>query len=123
GRVWLRRALLPDSLCVPTRRSSDLGYAANGLMGIAPESAAVTWLVPLRAAWLGLARAGDTLWASGGVTSRVYRFVPNGSAWTADSIVLADSMTRLFVGGLAVVPGRGLIAAVGNLQGSVYLIR
>src|SRR5439155_407719 len=91
-------------------------------MGIAPESAAVTWLVPLRAAWLGLARAGDTLWASGGVTSRVYRFVPNGSAWTADSIVLADSMTRLFVGGLAVVPGRGLIAAVGNLNDSVYLI-
>src|SRR5204862_6969586 len=34
----------------------------------------------------------------------------------------ADSMTRLFVGGLAVVPGRGLIAAVGNLKDSVYLI-
>src|SRR3989449_4374099 len=31
-------------------------------------------------------------------------------------------MTRLFVGGLAVVPGRGLVAAVGNLNDSVYLI-
>ena len=118
GTLPLNLVVLGDGSLAVTNN----GYAANGLMGIAPESAAVTWLVPLRAAWLGLARAGDTLWASGGVTSRVYRFVPNGSAWTADSIVLADSMTRLFVGGLAVVPGRGLIAAVGNLNDSVYLI-
>src|SRR5213594_4231122 len=118
GSLPLNVVVLGDGSLAVTNN----GYAANGLMGITPDSAAVTWLLPLRAAWLGLARAGDTLWASGGVTSRVYRLVPNGPAWTTDSIVLADTMTRLFVGGLTVVPGRGLVAAVGNLNDSVYLI-
>ncbi len=118
GSLPLNLIVLGDGSLAVTNN----GFAANGLMGIAPESAAVTWLVPLRAAWLGLARAGDTVWASGGVTNRVYRFVPSGAAWTTDSIVLADSMTRLVVGGLAVVPGRGLVAAVGNMNDSVYLI-
>ena len=118
GTLPLNLVVLGDGSLAVTNN----GFAANGLMGIAPESAAVTWLVPLRAAWLGLARAGDTLWASGGVTNRVYRLVPSGAAWTTDSAVLADSMTRLVVGGLAVVPGRGLVAAVGNLNDSVYLI-
>ncbi len=105
GSLPLNLIVLGDGSLTVTNN----GFAANGLMGITPESVAVTWLVPLRAAWLGLARAGDTVWASGGVTNRV-------------SIVLADSMTRLVVGGLAVVPGRGLVAAVGNMNDSVYLI-
>jgi len=118
GTLPLNLVVLGDGSLAVTNN----GFAANGLMGIAPESAAATWLVPLRATWLGLARAGDTLWASGGVTNRVYRLVPSGAAWTTDSAVLADSMTRLVVGGLAVVPGRGLVAAVGNMNDSVYLI-
>ncbi len=119
GTMPLNLLVLGDGSLAVTNN----GFAANGLMGIAPESAAVTWLVPLRAAWLGLARGeGDTVWASGGVTNRVYRLVPSAAAWTTDSSVLADTMTRLFVGGLAVVPGRGLVAAVGNMNDSVYLI-
>jgi YVTN family beta-propeller protein len=106
------------------------GYGANGVTGVDPVRAQRTWTLPLRAAWLGLARAGvrqggatDTLWASGGATNRVYRFIrTGGGSWNADSIALADSTTRLFVGGLTVVPRRGLVAAVGNLSDSVYLL-
>jgi len=118
GSLPLNVVVLGDGSLAVTNN----GYAANGLMGISPDSGVLTWLLPMHAAWLGLARAGDTLWASGGKTNRVYRLVPNGPAWTSDSIVLADTMTRLFVGGISVVPRRGLVAAVGNLNDSVYLI-
>jgi len=118
GSLPLNVVVLGDGSLAVTNN----GYAANGLMGISPDSGVLTWLLPLHAAWLGLARAGDTLWASGGKTNRVYRLVPNGPAWTSDSIVLADTMTRLFTGGISVAPGRGLVAAVGNLNDSVYLI-
>jgi len=118
GSLPLNVVVLGDGSLAVTNN----GYAANGLMGISPDSGVLTWLLPMHAAWLGLARAGDTLWASGGKMNRVYRLVPNGPAWTSDSIVLADTMTRLFVGGISVVPGRGLVAAVGNLNDSVYLI-
>ena len=118
GSLPLNVVVLGDGSLAVTNN----GYAANGLMGISPDSGVLTWLLPLHAAWLGLARAGDTLWASGGKTNRVYRLVPNGPAWTSDSIVLADTMTRLFAGGISVAPGRGLVAAVGNLNDSVYLI-
>jgi DNA-binding beta-propeller fold protein YncE len=85
-------------------------------------------VLPLRAAWLGLARTGrrgaDTVWASGAGRNRVYRLVSAGlgGSWKTDSMVVGDTTTKIFVAGIAPLPGRGLVAAVGNLSDSVYLI-
>jgi DNA-binding beta-propeller fold protein YncE len=104
------------------------GYGENGVMRVDPASGAAAWVLRSGSAWLGLAYAGaagaDTLWASGGGRNRVYRLVPSrpGTGWTIDTIALADAKASLFVGGLAVLPGRSLVAAVGNLSDSVYLI-
>ncbi|HYT05986.1 MAG TPA: beta-propeller fold lactonase family protein, partial [Gemmatimonadales bacterium] len=103
------------------------GYGVNGVMRIDPVTAQVVWRAPLPAAWLGLARAGagwrDTVWASGGATNRVYRFVwQGGTAWATDSAMLADSGAKLFVAGIAPLPARGAVAVVGNLSDSVYLL-
>src|SRR5256885_16305379 len=81
----------------------------------------------LRAEWLGLARAGGgwraTVWASGGATNRVYRFVwQGGAAWATDSVALADSGAKLFPAGIALLRRPGLVAVRGNLSGSVYLL-
>src|SRR6266702_3513511 len=102
-------------------------YGVNGVMRIDPVTAQVVWRAPLPAAWLGLARAGagwrDTVWASGGATNRVYRFVwQGGTAWATDSAMLADSGAKLFVAGIAPLPARGAVAVVGNLSDSVYLL-
>src|SRR2546427_79543 len=103
------------------------GNGQNGLMAINPGTATIAWKPPLRAAWLGLARSGpsgaDTIWASGGGTNQVYRFTRSGAEWHSDTATLADTSARLFAAGLAVVPAGGLIAVVGNLSDSVYLIR
>ncbi len=106
---------------------SNDGYGGNSLMRIDPARAQVVWRAPLSAAWLGLARSGrdwrDTVWASGGPTNRVYRFTWQGGAtWMADSIVLADSGAKLYPAGLALLRRQGLVAVVGNLSDSVYLI-
>jgi len=104
------------------------GYGDNGVMRVDPVSGTAAWTLKVRAAWLGLARSGvrgaDTVWASGGGRNRLYRLVSArlGATWTADSVVLGDTTTKVFVGGLAIVPGRSLVAAVGNLSDSVYLI-
>src|SRR6266446_8322040 len=103
------------------------GYGENSLMRIDPERAQVVWRVRLPAAWLGLARTGrdwrDTVWASGGPTNRVYRFVwQGGASWIRDSVALADSGAKLYPAGLAVLPRQGLVAVVGNLSDSVYFI-
>jgi DNA-binding beta-propeller fold protein YncE len=82
----------------------------------------------MRAAWLGLARTGrrgaDTVWASGAGQNSVYRLVRVGlgGAWRTDSMLLGDSTRKVFVAGIAVLPGRSLVAAVGNLSDSVYVI-
>src|SRR5256885_1241567 len=96
-------------------------------MRIDPVSARVVWRTRLPAAWLGLARAGggwrDTVWASGGATNRVYRFVwQGGAAWATDSVALADSGAKLFPAGIALLRRQGLVAVVGNLSDSVYLL-
>jgi YVTN family beta-propeller protein len=106
---------------------SNGGYGGNSLMRIDPARARVVWRAPLPAAWLGLARSGrdwrDTLWASGGPTNRVYRFIWQGGAtWAADSSVLADSGAKLYPAGLALLRRQGLVAVVGNLSDSVYFI-
>src|SRR2546425_10804821 len=102
------------------------GYAENGLMQIDPGARAVTWTQPLAAAWLGLARTGadghDTVWVSGAGTNRVYRFTRLGGDWAVDTATLADPTQQVFVAGIAPVPQRGLVAAVGNLSDSVYLL-
>ena len=104
---------------------TDDGWGENGLIAIDPATGAVTWRRPLPAAWLGLAHTGsaraDTAWVSGGATNRLYRFVREGETWRADSAALGDSSAQLFAAGLAVVPGRALVAVVGNLSDSVYL--
>src|SRR3989441_5015266 len=87
----------------------------------------VVWRHPPRAAWLGLARSGrewrDTVWASGGGTNRVYRLIwLGGAGWTSDSAARPHTRARLFAAGLALVPSRGLVAVVGPLSDSVYLI-
>src|SRR6266446_2876359 len=103
------------------------GYGENSLMRIDPVRAQVVWRVRLPAAWLGLARTGrdwrDTVWASGGPTNRVYRFVwQGGASWIRDSVALADSGAKLYPAGLALLPRQGLVAVVGNLSDSVYFL-
>ena len=102
------------------------GYGENGLMGVDPAAGTVIWKRPLRAAWLGLACGGsaaaDTVWASGGGSNRLYRLVRAGADWRVDTAALADTSVRLFAAGIAVLPGRGLVAVVGTLSDSVYLI-
>jgi len=122
GTLPLNLVVLSDGqLAVPAN-----GYGANGVRGVDPAAGRVVWTLPQHAAWVGLARSGsvghDTLWVSGAKMNTVHRFVRADSSWTRDSMQLADSAVRLFVGGIAVVPGRGLVAAVGNLSDSVYLI-
>ncbi len=102
------------------------GYGENGLMRIDPTAGRVVWRAPLRAAWLGLARAGgaghDTVWVSGGATNRLYRYVWQGDAtWATDSATLADAGARAFAAGVAVLPRQGLVAVVANLCDSVFL--
>src|SRR5213593_979860 len=123
GTLPLSLVTLSDGSLLVTNN----GHGENGLMRIDPVSAKVLWRLPLRAAWLGLARSGrdwrDTVWVSGAGTNRVYRLAwQGGTAWATDTVTLADTTARLFVAGLAVAPGRGLVAAVGNLSDSVYLI-
>src|SRR2546429_5807566 len=73
-------------------------------MRIDPLAGGVVWRLPLKAAWLGLARTGrdwrDTVWASGGGTNRVYRLAWQGGArWSVDTVTLADSSAQLFTAG------------------------
>src|SRR3989441_7414116 len=121
GTLPLGLATLSDGSVLVTNN----GYAENGLMRIRPGAAAGAWPQPLAAAWLGLARTGadghDTVWVSGAGTNRVYRFTRRGVDWAVDTATLADAKQQLFVAGIAPVP-RGLVAAVGNLSDSVYLL-
>ncbi len=96
------------------------GYGPNGLLRVDPATAVVTDTLRLHSAWLGLARAGDTVWASGGRANAVYRYVPQASGWRVDTARLADSTAKLFTAGLAVAGGR--VAVVGNLSDSLYLL-
>src|SRR5437870_483373 len=103
------------------------GHGENGLVRIDAVRARVVWRAPLPAAWLGLARAGrdwrDTVWASGGGTNRLYRFAWQGGAtWVKDSAALGDSSATVFPAGIALLRRRGLVAVVGNLSDSVYLL-
>lgn len=102
------------------------GHGANGLWRIDPAAARIVDSLPFRAAWLGLAHRGsagaDTVWASGGSTNRVYRVIYGSGAPAVDSVTLATPPTPLFPAGLAVLPGRNLVAVVGNLSDSVYLL-
>ncbi len=122
GTLPLNLVTLSDGSLLVTNN----GYGPNGLMRIDPLSAAVVWRTPL-AAWLGLARAGgnwrDTVWASGAGTNRLYRFVwQGGAAWAMDSAALGDSRATVFPAGIALLRRRGLVAVVGNLSDSVYLL-
>jgi YVTN family beta-propeller protein len=124
GTLPLNLAVTSDGLVFVTNN----GYGDNGLMRVDPVAGTAGWVLRMQAAWLGLARTGhrgaDTLWASGAGRNRLYRLVSAGlgGAWSADSVVLADSTAKVFVAGVASLPGRGLVAAVGNLSDSVYLI-
>ena len=124
GTLPLNLVVTGDGLAFVTNN----GYGDNGLMRVDAAAGTAGWILRVRAAWLGLAHTGrrgaDTLWASGGGRNRVYRLVSArlGATWTADSVVLADTSAKLFVGGVAILPGRALVAAVGNLSDSVYLI-
>src|SRR5213596_4385968 len=123
GTLPLNVVTLSDGSVLVTNN----GYGENGLMRIDPLAGSVVWRLPLKAAWLGLARSGrdwrDTVWASGGGTNRVYRLAWQGGArWSVDTVTLADSSAQLFAAGLALVPTRGLVAVVGNLSDSLYLI-
>jgi DNA-binding beta-propeller fold protein YncE len=121
GTLPLGLATLSDGSVLVTNN----GYGDNGLMQIDPGAGAVTWTQSLAAAWLGLARTGadghDTVWVSGAGTNRVYRFTRRAVDWAVDTATLADPKQQLFVAGIAPVP-RGLVAAVGNLSDSVYLL-
>src|SRR6266571_2088559 len=103
GTLPLNLVTLSDGSILVTNN----GYGENGLMRIDPIAGQVRWRARLPAAWLGLARAG-----------RDWR----GTAWATDSATLADSGARVFAAGVAVLPRRGLVAVVGNLSDSVYLL-
>ncbi len=124
GTLPLNLAVTSDGLVFVTNN----GYGDNGVMRVDPVAGTATWVRRVRAAWLGLARTGrrgaDTLWASGAGQNRVYRLVSAtlDATWTTDSVALADTTAKLFVAGIAILPGRSLVAAVGNLSDSVYLI-
>src|SRR5207247_9878987 len=123
GTLPLNLMTLSDGSLLVTNN----GYGENGLMRIDPVGGGITWRFPLKAAWLGLARSGrdwrDTVWASGAGTNRVYRLAwLGGAGWTTDTVTLADTSAKVFAAGLAVVPARGLVAIIGNLSDSVYLI-
>lgn len=123
GTLPLNLVTLSDGSVMVTNN----GYGENGLMRIDAVSAQVVWHVRLPAAWLGLARSGrdwrDTVWASGGGTNRVYRFVwQGGASWSTDSMALADSGAKVYAAGIALLPRQGLVAVVGNLSDSVYFV-
>src|SRR5258705_2032602 len=124
GTLPLNLAVTGDGLVFVTNN----GYGDNGLMRIDPVAGTATWVRRMRAAWLGLARAGrrgaDTVWASGAGQNSVYRVVRAGlgAAWRTDSMLLGDSTKKVFVAGVSTLRGRPLVAVVGNLSDSVYLI-
>ena len=124
GTLPLNLLVTSDGLVLVTNN----GYSDNGVMRVDPVAGTAAWILHVRAAWLGLARTGhrgaDTVWASGAGQNRVYRLVTTtlGASWSTDSLVLADTTTKLFVAGVTILPGRSLVAAVGNLSDSVYLI-
>src|SRR5213079_3584204 len=117
GTLPLNLVTLSDGSVLVTNN----GYGENGLMRIDPLTGNVVWRLPLKAAWLGLARSGrdwrDTVWASGGATNRVYRLAwQGGASWIRDSVALADSGAKLYTAGLALLQRQGLVAVVGNLS-------
>jgi lactonase family protein with 7-bladed beta-propeller len=124
GTLPLNLAVTGDGLVFVTNN----GYGENGLMRVDPVAGTAGWVLRMRAAWLGLARTGrrgaDTLWASGAGRNHVYRLVSAGlgGSWKTDSMVVGDTTAKIFVAGIAPLPGRSLVAAVGNLSDSVYLI-
>ena len=124
GTLPLNLAVTGDGLVFVTNN----GYGDNGVMRVDPVAGTAAWILRVRAAWLGLSRTGprgtDTLWASGAGRNRVYRLVSakHGATWRTDTVTLADTTAKLFVAGVAILPGRSLVAAVGNLSDSVYLI-
>src|SRR5438094_738818 len=92
GTLPLNVVTLSDGSVLVTNN----GYGENGLMRIDPLAGSVVWRLPLKAAWLGLARSGrdwrDTVWASGGGTNRVYLLVWQGGArWSVGSYMRAIS--------------------------------
>ena len=102
------------------------GHSANGLWRIDPATGKVIDSLVIKAAWLGLAHRGtpaaDTVWASGGSTNRVYRVIYGPGAPAVDTVVLAPPPAGIFPAGIAVLPGRDLVAVVGNLSDSVYIL-
>jgi len=124
GTLPLNLLVTGDGLVLVTNN----GYGDNGVMRVDPAAGTAAWVLHVRAAWLGLARSGrrgaDTVWASGAGQNRVYRLVTArlGDTWRTDTVILADTTAKIFVAGIAVLPGRSLVTAVGNLSDSVYLI-
>ena len=102
------------------------GHSANGLWRVDPATGRMVDSLPFQAAWLGLAHRGtpaaDTVWAAGGSTNRVYRVIYGDGAPAVDSVVLAPPPAAVFPAGIAVLPGRDLVAVVGDLSDSVYFL-
>src|SRR5207244_5590178 len=78
GTLPLNLVSLSDGSVLVTNN----GYGENGVMRIDPLAGSVVWRLPLKAAWLGLARSGrgsrHTGWASGGGADRGPRLVEAG---------------------------------------------
>src|SRR5438445_13316244 len=111
GTLPLNLLTLSDGSVLVTNN----GYGANRLMRLDPVTAQLVRRLPLKAAWLGLARSGrnwrDTVWASGGGTNRVYRLAWQGGArWSVDTVTLADSSAQLVTAALGLRPPPGVAA-------------
>ena len=102
------------------------GHSSNGLWRLDPATDRIVDSLPFAAAWLGLAHRGtaaaDTVWASGGSSNRVYRVIYGPGAAVVVTVTLAPPPGSVFPAGIAVLPGRDLVAVVGNLSDTVYIL-
>jgi DNA-binding beta-propeller fold protein YncE len=136
GNMPLSAILSPDGRTLVVSLS---GWREQGLEVVNRESGALVQRIPQSGAFVGLAFSADgaTLYASGGVTDRVYVYAWRGSSSTApatliDSITLSSASTSgsdsasppgsRYVSGLALSRDGRMLYAAENLADSLAVI-
>jgi DNA-binding beta-propeller fold protein YncE len=132
GNMPLAAILSPDGRDIVVSLS---GFREQGLQIVGRETGAIVQRIPLSGAFIGLAFSGDgtTLYASGGVTDRVYIFrwgaSPTAPATLIDSIAMDDAPADTtvppgsrYVSGLALSRDGRMLYAAENLADSIAVI-
>jgi DNA-binding beta-propeller fold protein YncE len=136
GNMPLAAILAPDGRTLVVSLS---GWREQGLQVVNRETGAIVQRIPQSGAFVGLAFSADgaTLYASGGVTDRVYVYAWHGSsaaspATLIDSITLASASTAAndsaeppgsrYVSGLALSRDGRMLYAAENLADSIAVI-